>query len=171
MRSAALFSAVRVVRSVSSLAVPASRVANVTPAHGTSLGYHVSKRHYTEHAVKSSNSSMMHHHGAFGHDEETYYPSSRQKNGAHVNGLDDYMRLYQESIVKPEKFWRRMCEDFYWEKPWHTLNDVNFEMAEREYWDKCGAELACDFFKKKLFGRKEDADYFIWCVHGGRGEL
>jgi len=37
---------------------------------------------------------------------------------AHVKSLQDYERIYRESIEQPEKFWGEVAEELHWFKKW-----------------------------------------------------
>ena len=37
---------------------------------------------------------------------------------AHIKSLEEYERIYRESVDEPEKFWGRIAEDLHWFKRW-----------------------------------------------------
>ncbi|HSU85590.1 MAG TPA: acetate--CoA ligase [Chthoniobacterales bacterium] len=47
-------------------------------------------------------------------------PRSFAKN-ARVTSLDQYRRMYRESIRQPEKFWAREARDLSWQRPWKKV--------------------------------------------------
>jgi hypothetical protein len=61
--------------------------------------------------------------------EAVYEPPSRMK-GAHVSTMDEYFRLYRQSLDEPEAFWSEISNRFHWETKWHTLNKVNFDTTK-----------------------------------------
>jgi acetyl-CoA synthetase len=40
---------------------------------------------------------------------------------AHIKSLEDYERIYKESIDDPEKFWGRVAKELHWFKPWNKV--------------------------------------------------
>src|SRR5690348_3632572 len=40
---------------------------------------------------------------------------------AHVKSLEEYERLYKESVEQPEKFWSRAAEELHWFKKWDKV--------------------------------------------------
>ena len=49
---------------------------------------------------------------------------------AHVKSLDQYERLYRESIDDPERFWRREAERLSWYEVPHTVRDGDFSALD-----------------------------------------
>jgi len=45
---------------------------------------------------------------------------------AYINSLEQYEKMYNESIRDPEKFWARAAEELHWFKRWNrVLDDSN----------------------------------------------
>ncbi len=40
---------------------------------------------------------------------------------AHINSLEDYERIYKESVEDPEKFWAKIANDLHWFKKWDKV--------------------------------------------------
>src|SRR5437870_10975759 len=40
---------------------------------------------------------------------------------AHIKSLDDYERIYRESVEQPEKFWGQVAEELHWFKQWEKV--------------------------------------------------
>jgi len=49
---------------------------------------------------------------------------------AHVKSLDEYERLYRESIDDPDRFWRREAERLSWYEASHTVRDGDFSALD-----------------------------------------
>lgn len=47
---------------------------------------------------------------------DVYAPPERVVAESHCRGMQQYQEMYNESIDNPTKFWRRICEQFYWKK-------------------------------------------------------
>jgi acetyl-CoA synthetase len=44
---------------------------------------------------------------------------------AHIKSLEEYERIYKESVEQPEKFWGRVARELYWFKPWDRVLEWN----------------------------------------------
>ena len=51
------------------------------------------------------------------------------KTGAHVGSLDEYRKMYKESVKDPETFWARQARRLVWDREFHTVRDTDFSNA------------------------------------------
>src|SRR5207253_10879718 len=42
---------------------------------------------------------------------------------AHIKSLEEYERIYRESVEQPEQFWGRIAEELHWFKKWDNVLD------------------------------------------------
>src|ERR1700732_1958367 len=49
---------------------------------------------------------------------------------AHIKSLEDYERIYKESIEEPEKFWGRIAGELHWFKKWDKVLEWNLPWAK-----------------------------------------
>jgi acetyl-CoA synthetase len=54
-------------------------------------------------------------------EQRVFPPPPHFAAEAKINSLDDYNRLYKESIDDPEQFWGRAAEELYWFKRWDRV--------------------------------------------------
>jgi len=40
---------------------------------------------------------------------------------AHIKSLEEYERIYRESVEQPEQFWGRIAEELHWFKKWDKV--------------------------------------------------
>ena len=45
------------------------------------------------------------------HEQRKFECSEQFREQAHIKSLEDYERIYQESIEQPERFWGRIASD------------------------------------------------------------
>jgi acetyl-CoA synthetase len=45
---------------------------------------------------------------------------------AHVSSMDQYQKMYQQSIEDPDGFWGQIAEQFHWETKWSKVREYNF---------------------------------------------
>ena len=49
--------------------------------------------------------------------EQVYEPNANLRNEAHIKSMDEYQRLYKQSVENPEAFWGELAKTFYWKSP------------------------------------------------------
>ena len=59
-----------------------------------------------------------------------YYPPQEISQKAWIGNLDEYRKLYEQSINSPEEFWAGVAEEFYWQKPWSQVMSYNYHRSK-----------------------------------------
>src|SRR5436309_9813226 len=54
-------------------------------------------------------------------DERVFEPPHDFANTARIKSLDQYRRMYRESIKQPAKFWAREANELVWRAPWKKV--------------------------------------------------
>src|SRR5881398_2208309 len=49
---------------------------------------------------------------------------------AHIKSLEEYERIYRESVEQPEQFWERIAEELHWFKKWDNVLEWNCPWAK-----------------------------------------
>ena len=57
---------------------------------------------------------------------KVYKVSDEIKKNAHLK-LDEYQKMYKESVESPETFWAREAERITWSEKWKTVKDTSYE--------------------------------------------
>jgi len=68
--------------------------------------------------------------GDFNQEEckSVYPPSAAFSAGCHVKSMEEYQRMYQESVENPTKFFGDIARELHWEKPFENVGPVfNFD--------------------------------------------
>lgn len=98
--------------------------------------------------------------------EEALVPPPKEMAGAYVDSMDQYEKMYKQSIEDPEAFWSKIADDFHWEKRWDTLNEVNFDNSKGPVSVKwfLGAKtnLAYNALDRHVLAGKGDKVAFYW---------
>lgn len=64
-------------------------------------------------------------------NNKLFQPPDDLLNSAHVQGMDNYRRMYNKSINDPESFWGEIAKDFHWEsQPSGKFFDYNFDYTK-----------------------------------------
>jgi acetyl-CoA synthetase len=59
-----------------------------------------------------------------------FKPSAEFSGQAHIKSLDEYEKLYRQSIDDPEGFWGKQAQDFHWFKKWEKVLEWNEPFAK-----------------------------------------
>ena len=59
--------------------------------------------------------------------KEMFPPASAFSEQAHIKSMDQYRKMYQESIDDPEGFWSKMAADFHWQQKWNKVWEYDFK--------------------------------------------
>jgi hypothetical protein len=54
-------------------------------------------------------------------EQRKFPPPADFAERAHIKSLEEYERIYKESVEEPEKFWGRVARELYWFKPWDRV--------------------------------------------------
>jgi acetyl-CoA synthetase len=54
-------------------------------------------------------------------ENRKFEPSAEFRSKAHIRSLEDYERLYRESVEDPDKFWGSVAKELHWFNPWDKL--------------------------------------------------
>jgi len=70
-----------------------------------------------------------------------------------ISTLGGYIHEYQKSVAKPEEFWSRIAESFFWRKKWSKVLDWNFSEAEINWFINGKMNISENIFERHLFTR------------------
>ena len=63
-------------------------------------------------------------------NDKIFSPSAEWTKESHINSLDQYKKVYKESILKPDEFWASIAERVHWYKKWQKVSDVDYKKAK-----------------------------------------
>ena len=99
-------------------------------------------------------------------EEVALVPPPKEMAGAYVGNMDEYEKMYRQSLDDPEAFWSKIADDFHWEKRWDTLNEVNFDGSKGPVSIKwfLGAKtnLAYNALDRHVLAGHGDRTAFFW---------
>ncbi|BAX82660.1 acetate--CoA ligase [Labilibaculum antarcticum] len=70
-----------------------------------------------------------------------------------ISTLGGYIHEYQKSVAKPEEFWSRIAESFFWRKKWDTILDWNFSEPKINWFINGKMNITENIFERHLFTR------------------
>src|SRR5690349_753680 len=63
-------------------------------------------------------------------EQRKFPPPAEFSQQAHVKSMDEYERLYKESVDDPDKFWSRVAAELHWFKKWDKVLEWNCPWAK-----------------------------------------
>ncbi|PCH70347.1 MAG: acetate--CoA ligase [Bacteroidales bacterium] len=70
-----------------------------------------------------------------------------------ISTLGGYIHEYQKSVAKPEEFWSRIAESFFWRKKWSKVLDWNFSEPKINWFINGKMNITENIFERHLFTR------------------
>ncbi len=70
-----------------------------------------------------------------------------------ISTLGGYIHEYQKSVTKPEEFWSRIAESFFWKKKWDKILDWNFSEPKINWFTNGKMNITENIFERHLFIR------------------
>ena len=75
-------------------------------------------------------------------DMRKYEPNAELTKRAHISSIEDYKRMYDDSIKNPESFWEGQADRISWSQKWNKVWDWDFDDVYIKWFE--GAKLnAC----------------------------
>lgn len=63
-------------------------------------------------------------------ESRLFPPSEEFISQAHIKGMEEYERLYEEAEADPEAYWARQAESLHWFQKWDTVLEWNLPFAK-----------------------------------------
>ena len=90
--------------------------------------------------------------------ENTNYPISN----AHISSMEQYQKMYDESVADPENFWANVAERITWYKKWDTIREYDFVNANIKWFDGGKLNACYNCLDRHVEAGHGDATAIIW---------
>ena len=90
--------------------------------------------------------------------ENTNYPISN----AHISSMEQYQKMYDESVADPERFWATVAERITWYKKWDTVREYDFVNANIKWFDGGKLNACYNCLDRHVEAGYGDATAIIW---------
>ena len=90
--------------------------------------------------------------------ENTNYPISN----AHISSMEQYQKMYDESVADPEGFWANVAERITWYKKWDTIREYDFVNANIKWFDGGKLNACYNCLDRHVEAGHGDATAIIW---------
>ncbi len=100
-------------------------------------------------------------------EQRSFPPPPEFSAKAHIKSLEEYERIYNESVENPEKFWGNIARELHWFKPWDKVLEWNAPWAK---WFSGGEiNLSYNCLDRHVLAGKGNKTALIW--EGEPGEI
>jgi acetyl-CoA synthetase len=86
-----------------------------------------------------------------------------------INSIDDYHKVYSQSVSDPEKFWSEVAEDFVWRKKWDKVLSWDFHKPEVKWFEGAKLNITENCLDRHLKSRANQVA-IIWEPNNPRDE-
>ena len=90
--------------------------------------------------------------------ENTDYPISN----AHISSMEQYQKMYDESVADPESFWANVAERIMWYKKWDTIREYDFVNANIKWFDGGKLNACYNCLDRHVESGHGDSTAIIW---------
>jgi len=101
------------------------------------------------------------------HENRIFQPPPKFSKKAHIKSLDQYRKLYQESVEDPEKFWGKVAKDLHWFKRWKRVRE--WEQPFVKWYVGGQTNISYNCLDRHLTTARKNKAAFIW--EGETGEI
>ncbi|HEQ79020.1 MAG TPA: acetate--CoA ligase [Euryarchaeota archaeon] len=93
--------------------------------------------------------------------DKVYQPSEAIAQNAHIKTMDEYKKMYQESIENPEGFWTKIAENFTWFKKWDKVREFDFVEGHIKFFEGGKTNITYNCLDRHL-EKRGDQVAIIW---------
>ena len=93
---------------------------------------------------------------------QKFHPSSEFSENAHIGSMEQYEKLYQESIKDPSGFWTKQAERLHWYKKWDDVVDFDFVDANIKWFSGGKLNVSYNCLDRHVEAGFGDRTAIIW---------
>ena len=95
-------------------------------------------------------------------NDKIFLPSAKWTKESHINSLDQYKKVYKESILKPDEFWASIAERVHWYKKWEKVSDVDYKKAKINWFINGKLNVSYNCLDRHVNDGNGDKTAIIW---------
>ena len=95
-------------------------------------------------------------------NDKIFLPSAKWTKESHINSLDQYKKVYKESILKPDEFWASIAESVHWYKKWEKVSDVDYKKAKINWFINGKLNVSYNCLDRHVNDGNGDKTAIIW---------
>ena len=93
---------------------------------------------------------------------QKFHPSSEFSENAHIGSMEQYQKLYQESIEDPAGYWSKQAERLHWYKKWDDVVDFDFVDANIKWFSGGKLNVSYNCLDRHVEAGFGDRTAIIW---------
>ena len=94
---------------------------------------------------------------------EIFNPSEEFSRKAHVKSMDEYQKMYDESVKNPEEFWAKMADEHVsWSKKWEKVRDYNFKEGKIKWFEGGKLNVSYNCLDRHIENGHGDETAIVW---------
>ncbi|MBD3261084.1 MAG: acetate--CoA ligase [Candidatus Altiarchaeales archaeon] len=93
---------------------------------------------------------------------EVFNPPKEFQEKAYIKNMDEYQKMYDESIADPEGFWAKMAEETTWIKKWDKVREYDFNQGEIKWFIGGKLNITVNCLDRHVEAGKGDETAIIW---------
>ena len=93
---------------------------------------------------------------------KVYKPSVEASKNAWISDLDQYQKLYDESVNNPDEFWAGIAERITWTKKWDKVRSFDFVDANIKYFEGGKLNVAYNCLDRHVEAGHGDQTALVW---------
>ena len=95
-------------------------------------------------------------------EKRLFKPPEQLSQDAYIKSLDEYKKIYQESISDPEVFWGELAEQLDWYKKWDKVLVADFDNAKHEWFVGGKLNVSYNCLDRHLKTWRKNKAALIW---------
>ena len=95
-------------------------------------------------------------------NDKIFSPSAEWIKESHINSLDQYKKIYKESISNPDEFWSSIAERVHWYKKWEKVSDVDYKKAKINWFINGKLNVSYNCLDRHVNNGNGDKTAIIW---------
>jgi len=93
---------------------------------------------------------------------KVHEPSKAASDNAWIKSLDQYHKIYAESVSDPDKFWAGIADRISWYKKWDKIRDFDFVNANIKFYEGAKLNVSYNCLDRHIESGHGDQIALIW---------
>ena len=95
-------------------------------------------------------------------NDKIFLPFAKWTKESHINSLDQYKKIYKDSISNPDEFWSSIAERVHWYKKWEKVSDVDYKKAKINWFINGKLNVSYNCLDRHVNNGNGDKTAIIW---------
>lgn len=91
-----------------------------------------------------------------------FQPNYQDADKAHIKSMDEYRRLYEQSITDNEGFWAQQAERLHWYQKWDSIKEVDYTQAAIKWYEGGKLNVSYNCIDRHIEAGHGEQTALIW---------